>query len=146
MGMLNGSLNDLIRDLPLHIFIDGETGRDELLRKVEQTRFGQQMNEAFLARQQPRTFAEPATFPDRVRAECKALADMLIAKNQAYGNSALDPVRVFSKASPVEQLLVRIDDKLSRLARASNGTDTEDVILDLLGYLILLRLARAEGK
>lgn len=75
-----------------------------------------------------------------IRAECLALADMLCAKNAAYGNSALDPLRLFSQASPVEQILVRLDDKLSRLKRGAG--DDEDVVLDLLGYLILLRLAR----
>jgi hypothetical protein len=65
---------------------------------------------------------------------------MLIEKNRAYGNSALKPVRIFSRASSEEQLLVRIDDKLSRLARGSAAG--EDVVADLIGYLILLRLAR----
>jgi hypothetical protein len=50
-------------------------------------------------------------------------------------------VRVFSRAPVVEQLLVRIDDKLSRLARGS-GAETEDVEGDLLGYLVILRVAR----
>lgn len=77
-----------------------------------------------------------------IRAECDALADMLIAKNQKYGNSALEPMRVFSKASPVEQILTRIDDKISRLRVASLDED-EDVVLDLLGYLVLLRVARS---
>lgn len=77
-------------------------------------------------------------------AECDALAAMLLEKNAAYGNSALEPVRVFSKASPIEQILVRIDDKLSRLARGSAAG--EDVELDLLGYLILLRVARQKAK
>lgn len=72
--------------------------------------------------------------------ECLALATMLVKKNVAYGNSALEPVRVFSRASTVEQLLVRLDDKLSRLARGS--ADGEDVEKDLLGYLVLLRIAR----
>jgi hypothetical protein len=49
-------------------------------------------------------------------------------------------VRIFSKADPEEQIRVRIDDKLSRLARGHDAG--EDVILDLLGYLILLRIAR----
>lgn len=71
--------------------------------------------------------------------ECDALKQLLLEKNRAYGNSALDPVRVFSKASPREQLLVRIDDKISRLARGSEAG--EDVVKDLLGYLILLRVA-----
>ena len=79
-------------------------------------------------------------FEADVRCICDELADMLVAKNAAYGNSALDPVRVFSRASTVEQILVRIDDKLSRLARGSGAG--EDVERDLMGYLVLLRVAR----
>lgn len=88
---------------------------------------------------QRRPSFDVGTFPDLVYRECDALAEMLIAKNLAYGNSALDPVRIFSMASPVEQIRVRLDDKLSRLKRGSAAG--EDVITDLLGYLILLRLA-----
>ena len=72
-----------------------------------------------------------------VLAEVRA---MLERKNASYGGSALDPVRIFSKADTVEQIKVRIDDKLSRLARG-NGNLGEDVVLDLLGYLVLLRVA-----
>lgn len=72
--------------------------------------------------------------------ECDSLKALLLAKNAAYGNSALEPLRVFSKASPVEQILVRIDDKLSRLARGANAG--EDVERDLAGYLVLLAVAR----
>jgi hypothetical protein len=79
-------------------------------------------------------------FAAKVRSELDALGTMLIEKNAAYGNSALDPVRVFSRASTVEQILVRIDDKLSRLARGSGAG--EDVERDLMGYLVLLRVAR----
>lgn len=77
---------------------------------------------------------------DDITAECNAIREMLLEKNRAYGDSALDPVRIFSTASPVEQILVRIDDKLSRLARGSAAG--EDVEQDLLGYLVLLRIAR----
>ena len=74
-----------------------------------------------------------------ILSECLDLARLLMAKNAAYGNSALQPVRIFSKASGEEQILVRIDDKLSRLARGSAAG--EDVIQDLMGYLVLLRIA-----
>lgn len=67
------------------------------------------------------------------------LRDLLLAKNDAYGNSALDPIRCFSKASTVEQLNVRLDDKLSRLMRGQAAG--EDVEWDLLGYLVLKRVA-----
>lgn len=66
------------------------------------------------------------------------ISSMLIEKNTAYGDSALNPVRIFSKANPLEQLKVRIDDKLSRLARGDNAG--EDVIHDLLGYLVIYRI------
>lgn len=79
-------------------------------------------------------------FPADVRQAADEIVALLIEKNAAYGNSALDPVRVFSRASVVEQLLVRIDDKLSRLARGSAAG--EDIEMDLLGYLLILRVAR----
>ena len=80
-----------------------------------------------------------------IAAECAAVERMLQDKNRKYGNSALDPVRIFSKASPIEQILVRIDDKLSRL-RSMQSDETEDVELDLIGYLILLRIARRKAN
>ena len=64
---------------------------------------------------------------------------ILLAKKAAYGNSARQPLRVFSKADAVEQIRVRLDDKLSRIARGQAAG--EDVTLDLIGYLTLLRVA-----
>ena len=85
------------------------------------------------------------TIPELIDVECQNLAEMLKAKNRQYGNSFADPVRIFSKAAPEEALLIRIDDKLSRIARGDAAG--EDTILDLIGYLILLRvLHRAEDK
>ncbi len=71
--------------------------------------------------------------------ECLDVAKMLLLKNKQYGDSALSPNRIFSKASPVEQILVRIDDKVNRLMKGES--ETEDVVRDLLGYLVLLRIA-----
>lgn len=68
------------------------------------------------------------------------IADMLTEKNRAYGNSALDPIRCFSRADTTEQIKVRIDDKLSRIQRGQEMN--EDVVKDLLGYLVLLRIAQ----
>lgn len=79
-----------------------------------------------------------------IEQECDALKELLLRKNEAYGNSALEPLRIVSKADPVEQLKVRIDDKLSRISRGSD--DGEDTELDLLGYFLLLRVARRVAK
>ena len=68
------------------------------------------------------------------------IAELLISKNRKYGNSALEPKRIFSKATPVEQILVRIDDKLSRISN-QNIDEDEDVLEDLIGYLVLLKIS-----
>ena len=82
-------------------------------------------------------------FPAKVRAILSEIGDTLIAKNQQYGNSALEPVRIFSKASATEQIKVRMDDKISRLVRGS-GEGDEDAQADLLGYIVLLKIAQSE--
>jgi hypothetical protein len=76
---------------------------------------------------------------------CDDVKCVLLEKNRTYGNSALEPLRIFSRADPAEQLNVQIDDKLSRIARGSEfgGDDTE---LDLIGYLVLRRVARSVAK
>lgn len=74
-----------------------------------------------------------------IREECGAIAALLIEKNRKYGNSALEPARVFSKAPADEQLLVRMDDKISRI-KAADPDDQEDALFDLLGYLVLYRV------
>ena len=68
------------------------------------------------------------------------IRDLLIAKNKKYGNSALEPLGVFSQLSAKEGLLVRIDDKLKRIKNGSLDKDDEDVINDLIGYLVLLKI------
>ena len=91
----------------------------------------------------PQTFmTQDASVPLDIAAICDDIKDLLIEKNQKYGNSALDPVRIFSKESAVDQLLVRIDDKLSRISRGAGLlASDEDVLDDLIGYLVLLKLA-----
>lgn len=85
----------------------------------------------------------PKDFEDQVKEVTSGIAKMLVEKNKAYGNSALDPVRIFSKANTREQLLVRVDDKLSRIMRGTEFPG-EDTIDDLIGYLILVKLSSRE--
>lgn len=72
---------------------------------------------------------------------CDNIKNMLLEKNMKYGDSALNPVRVMSKSDSVEQIKVRIDDKLSRLSQG-HLDDDEDVINDLIGYFVLLKIAK----
>jgi len=79
-----------------------------------------------------------------IEEECDAIKALLLEKNRLYGNSALEPINVFSQLSALAQIDVRIDDKLKRLQNLSKSglmdTLNEDTVLDLIGYLILRRV------
>lgn len=86
------------------------------------------------------------SFKEEVSSILDEIRDMLVSKNEKYGNSALEPIGVFSKLSPQEGLLIRIDDKLKRIKNGSLEKDDEDVVNDLIGYLVLLKiLAKKSG-
>jgi hypothetical protein len=79
-------------------------------------------------------------FAFQVSAYLLEIRELLINKNIKYGNSALEPLGVFSQLSAKEGLLIRIDDKLKRIKNGSLEKDDEDVINDLIGYLVLLKI------
>ena len=79
---------------------------------------------------------------NRIKNKCKQLEDLLLSKNAKYGNSALDPLNVFSSANAVAGIKMRIDDKLKRIKNAGLVDATEDTVQDLAGYLILLMIAK----
>ena len=74
----------------------------------------------------------------KILEECLNIAELLINKNKSYGSSYSHPINIFSKSDPKEQLYIRIDDKLNRIKKG-NEYASEDTILDLIGYLVLLR-------
>jgi len=80
-------------------------------------------------------------FDQSVRRILNQVGDLLIEKNRSYGDSALNPIRVFSKADRTEQLRVRADDKLARIANGSEYPG-DDTLRDLIGYLTLMILDR----
>jgi hypothetical protein len=80
-------------------------------------------------------------FQEEVHDVLQEIEDLLVAKNKKYGNSALEPLGVFSQLSAKQGLLVRIDDKLKRIKNGSLEKDDEDVVNDLIGYLVLLKIS-----
>ena len=45
----------------------------------------------------------------------EAMRDLLLYKNQKYGDSALNPKQIFYKGDAVDSILIRLDDKLGRI-------------------------------
>jgi len=68
--------------------------------------------------------------------QCVEVANLLLKKNIAYGNSALNPIQIFAKIPPGDQIDVRIDDKLNRIKNGSSYAGDNDM-LDLVGYIVL---------
>jgi hypothetical protein len=71
----------------------------------------------------------------------REITELLMSKNKAYGNTALNPSNIFSKLSSTEALCARIDDKLARIKNKGINDETEDTIDDLIGYLLLLKIS-----
>ena len=71
----------------------------------------------------------------------KEITELLISKNKAYGNTALNPTNIFSNLDASEAICARIDDKLARISNRGINDETEDTVDDLIGYLLLLKMS-----
>jgi hypothetical protein len=73
---------------------------------------------------------------------CNELKELLIQKNIDYNNSLQNPIQVFSKSAPIDGILSRLDDKLNRIKKKGINDKTEDTIMDIMGYLVHLKIAK----
>ena len=81
------------------------------------------------------------TTQEKIKQVGQEVIDLLIEKNESYGDSALKPAGIFATGNAVDNLTSRIDDKLMRIKSRGINPDTEDTVQDLMGYLILLKVA-----
>jgi hypothetical protein len=79
---------------------------------------------------------------DKINKKCNDIRDLLLGKNEKYGDSALDPLNIFSGCNASTGIRVRLDDKLKRIANSGLTEDTEDTLIDIAGYIILLIIAK----
>ena len=73
---------------------------------------------------------------DKIDCICDNLASFLKEKNNLYGDSALKPKNIFYKGDGTNAILMRLDDKLSRIQNGSKLRKND--VVDILGYGILL--------
>ena len=69
-----------------------------------------------------------------------SMRDLVLEKNKRYGDSALSPLGCFSKLDGEQGIRIRLDDKLKRIANATDLRKND--IADMIGYLSLLCVAR----
>jgi len=111
-------------------------------KKIKHLRKAYMQSGALPMQQQPK---KESSTQDKIIKTMDEIKDFLVQKNNQYGDSVFQPVRVFSKADKTEQIKVRIDDKLSRLKKGNDSIESdEDVVSDLIGYLVLLLISMRE--
>ncbi len=84
---------------------------------------------------------EKEAFAAKLDSIAKTITDLLKEKNKAYGNTALNPPKIFSKLNATEAICARLDDKISRIQNKGINDKTEDTVDDLIGYLFLLKMS-----
>ena len=93
-----------------------------------------------------KTIAEvDSKFNEELTEIMSSIKQLLMRKNSQYGDSIFNPVRVFSRGDPIEQIRVRIDDKISRM-NSSPHEYIEDTVTDLIGYLIMYQMAMRRDR
>ena len=67
-----------------------------------------------------------------------AMRELLLYKNQKYGDSALQPKQIFYKGDATNSILIRLDDKLGRIMANADETPRINDVADIIGYCTLL--------
>lgn len=70
-----------------------------------------------------------------------AMKDLLLYKNQKYGDSAINPKKIFYKGDSTNSILIRLDDKLGRVMSNPDEKPRTNDIADIIGYCTLLLIS-----
>ena len=83
---------------------------------------------------------------DQIRKACSELAELLVSKNNDYGNSFSEQYGKYGTISA----LIRMDDKMRRIETLQKGTTSKvsekisETLIDLSGYAILAYIEEVE--
>ena len=70
-----------------------------------------------------------------------AMKDLLLYKNQKYGDSAINPKKIFYKGDSTNSILIRLDDKLGRVMSNTEEKPRINDVCDIIGYCTLLLIS-----
>ena len=78
---------------------------------------------------------------EKIIAITGAMRDLLLYKNQKYGDSALHPKQIFYKGDAVNSILIRLDDKIGRIMANTESAPRINDVADIIGYCTLLLIS-----
>ena len=82
-----------------------------------------------------------STTQEKIKEITEAMKDLLIYKNQKYGDSALNPKGIFYKGDSTNSILIRLDDKLGRVISNKEEKPRVNDVADIIGYCTLLLIS-----
>lgn len=66
------------------------------------------------------------------------MKDLLLYKNRKYGDSAINPKKIFYKGDSTNSILIRLDDKIGRVMSNPDDKPRVNDVADIIGYCTLL--------
>lgn len=75
-----------------------------------------------------------------------SMKDLLLYKNQKYGDSAINPKKIFYKGDSTNSILIRLDDKLGRVMSNTDEKPRVNDVADIIGYCTLLLISMGVTK
>ena len=93
----------------------------------------------------PPLFSETLTESQKKIVEvCDSMKDLLLYKNQKYGDSALNPNNIFYKGDSTNSIKIRLDDKIGRIKNCEEIRVND--VCDIIGYCTLLLVSMDVSK
>lgn len=77
---------------------------------------------------------------------CDSMKDLLLYKNQKYGDSALNPEPIFYKGNATNSILIRLNDKIGRIKNNTEELPRVNDVCDIIGYCTLLLVSMEVSK
>lgn len=78
---------------------------------------------------------------EKIKEITNAMQDLLLYKNEKYGDSALKPKNVFYKGDSTNSILIRLDDKIGRIKSNPEEKPRINDVADIIGYCTLLLIS-----
>ena len=66
------------------------------------------------------------------------MTDLLLYKNKKYGDSAINPKKIFYKGDSTNSILIRLDDTIGRAMSNTEEKPRVNDVADIIGYCTLL--------